>query len=153
MSNPIKSIRTLLVLLAIFVSVSSHAELLVTNATVRILPPGTPNTSAYFTIQNTGSEDRFLVSASTNVAQKAELHAHVMTGEVMKMMQQESVKIGAGEQVEFAPGGLHVMLFGLNRPLEDGQSVSIVLTTANGELVSLTAKTVLPGQEHSHHHH
>lgn len=142
-------------LAAVFTLFSGHllAEVSVSNAVVRVLPPGLPNTSAYFTIQNTSDSDVFLVAAETNIAASAELHAHIMNGEMMRMEEQEQVVIPAGEVVEFKPGGLHVMIFGLKAPIKEGQMVSITLVTKDKKMIAVQAKAVRPGDEKQQHHH
>ncbi len=131
-----------------------RAELTISHGTVRLLPPGVPNTSAYFTIENNGDEDRYLVSAYSKIAKTVELHNHVINGESMRMEKQQSVKIPAGESVQFSPGGLHLMIFSLLEPLKEGQKVTLSLTTKQGSTISFDATVVMPGQEahHSHHH-
>lgn len=134
-------------------SFNSFAELNVTNAKVRLLPPGVPNTSAYFTIENTGTLDRYLVAANAGFASSAELHAHIMEGEVMRMQEQKQIVIPAGESVTFKPGGLHVMIFGLSETLSENQTVQLTLITKNKQSLNVDAKVVMPGDERNHHHH
>lgn len=138
--------------LLVFCSFFSIAEVVVSDATIRLLPPGTPNTSAYFTVKNTGEKDVYLVGAQSEVAKTVELHNHVMKGEVMRMEKQEKVKVAAGETVTFQPGGLHIMLFGLKSPLSENQHVEIGLNTQEGGVVTFSAKAARPGA-HSHHGH
>jgi len=145
--------RLLLAFAFTVISFHSFAEITVSNAKVRLLPPGVPNTSAYFTIENTGTTDRYLVSASADFAKSAELHAHIMDGEMMRMQQQEQIVIPAGESVEFKPGGLHVMIFGLKQSLTENQSVSFTVNTKDEQSIVINAKVVMPGDEGSHHHH
>jgi copper(I)-binding protein len=144
-----------LTLIVAFVSFFSQAHISVTNATVRLLPPGLPNTAAYFTIENDTYTDLFLVGANSKIVKNAELHNHFSDGEVMRMEKQDKVKIPAGETVKFQPGGLHVMLFGLKKPLKEGQSVPLSVITEQGTLIDFDAKVVMPGQESNgtHQHH
>lgn len=143
----------------LLVSTSSFANLKVSEAKVRLLPPGLPNTSAYFTIENTGNKDRVLISASSEIANKVELHSHVMKDGMMRMRQQDKVIIPAGEKVEFAPGGLHLMIFGLNEPLRVNQQVKLNVITQDGETLVVNGTVTLPGNEktgkekHKHHNH
>ena len=68
-----------------------------------------------------------LVSASTPVAKKAELHTMSMQGMVMKMRPISGLDIPAGQPVSLKPGGEHIMLMGLNQPLREGQSFPLTL--------------------------
>jgi copper(I)-binding protein len=141
-----------IVLLFSLVTGVLQAEVLVTDATVRLLPPGVPNTAAYFSIQNNSDTIKVLVGASANFASKAEIHNHIMVNDMMSMQQQSEVVILPGESVQFSPGGLHIMLFGLKKPLQEGQSVFFSLQTKEGESISITAKVARPKPSaHSHH--
>ena len=147
--------RKLSILLFTLLSFNAVAELHVSQAVVRLLPPGLPNTSAYMTIANHGEKDISLVGGKSAAVDKIELHDHIMDGEMMKMVKQEAVVIPAGESVHFKPGGLHLMLFGLKQPLSEGQQVGITLVSASGNEFELMAKVVRPGEEQTndHHHH
>jgi copper(I)-binding protein len=129
----------------------AQAELLVSQATVRLLPPGVPNTSAYFTIKNTSNSPKFLISAQANFVNKAEIHNHVHHNGMMKMQRQSEVKIEAGQIIQFSPGGLHIMLFGLKQPLQDQQVLELSVQTKSGKTVSFKAKVQSP-MAHKHHH-
>ena len=128
------------------------ADVTISEATIRVLPPGVPNTAAYFTINNQGEENIVLVGAKSDVAETLELHNHVVVGEVMKMQKQDKIVVSAGQTVIFKPGGLHVMLFGLKSPLSEKQKVDISLITEKGDVLPFVATAVMPGT-HSHHHH
>ncbi|SDU06263.1 hypothetical protein SAMN05216296_1558 [Pseudomonas pohangensis] len=106
----------------------------------RALPPNAPAGAAYMVIHNEGTDADALVSASTPIADKAELHTHVMSGEVMKMQQVESVAIPAGGEARFAPGGNHVMLFGLKKPLVAGESFPLTLVFEKAGAVDVEVK-------------
>ena len=126
------------------------AEVSVTDATVRLLPPGVPNTAAYFSIHNHSETMITLVGAKVDFANKAEIHNHIMVNDMMSMQQQAEVVIQPGATVDFAPGGLHIMLFGLNKPLQEGQTLAISLQTKKGESINMAATIARPSA-HSHH--
>ena len=98
----------------------------VDNAWAGATPGKSENGVAYVTITSP-TADR-LVSASTPVAKKAELHTMSMQGMVMKMRPISGVDIPAGQPVSLKPGGEHIMLMGLNGPLREGQSFPLTLT-------------------------
>jgi hypothetical protein len=101
-------------------------QLEVTNAWARATPAKAENGVAYLTIRSP-TADR-LVSASSPVAKKAELHTMSMEGMVMKMSPMAGLDIPAGQSVTLKPGGEHIMLMGLNGPLRKGQSFPLTLT-------------------------
>ena len=142
----------LIVLLCGLVTGGLYAEVTVTDATVRLLPPSVPNTAAYFSIQNSSDTSQTLIGASADFATKAEIHNHVLMNDMMSMQQQSEVVLKPGESVQFSPGGLHIMLFGLKQPLREGQSVSFSLQTKEGESISIIANVARPKpSSHSHH--
>jgi hypothetical protein len=126
------------------------AEVKINDATVRLLPPGVPNTAAYFSIENNSDKDVVLVAAKADFVNKAEIHNHLMIDNMMSMQQQAEVVVAAGETVDFKPSGLHIMLFGLQQVLSEDQTVALSLYTKSGEVINFTAKVARP-QTHAHH--
>ena len=85
-------------------------DLVVSEPWSQELPPNAPTVAAYFVIHNTGESPDRLLSVETPVAEKAELHEHVMQGDLMKMQQVPSVAVPAKGELTFAPMAYHVML-------------------------------------------
>ena len=106
-------------------ALAQSTQLEVNNAWAGATPGKAENGAAYVTITSS-TADR-LVSASTPVAKKAELHTMSMQGMVMKMRPISGVDIPAGQPVSLKPGGEHIMLMGLNQPLREGQSFPLTL--------------------------
>jgi copper(I)-binding protein len=118
-------------------------QLDVTNAWARATPGKAEAGAAYLTIQSP-TADR-LVSASSPVAKKAELHAMSMEGMVMKMRPLAGIDIPAGQPVTLKPGGEHIMLEGLNAPLREGQSFPLSLTFEKAGTRTVTVAIEKPG--------
>jgi hypothetical protein len=112
-------------LVAASTALAQPSQLEVNNAWAGATPGESENGAAYVTIQSP-TADR-LVSASTPVAKKAELHTMSMQGMVMKMRPISGVDIPADQPVSLKPGGEHIMLMGLNQPLREGQSFPLTL--------------------------
>jgi copper(I)-binding protein len=83
--------------------------------------------AAYVTLENAGGTPDTLLSASAPVADKVELHTHIKDGDIMKMREVESIEVGPHAKVALKPGGLHVMLIGLKKPLEKGSRFPLTL--------------------------
>lgn len=118
------------------------------------------NGVGFMTIANAGAKPVKLVSAESPLAGKVEIHRSAMANGVMTMRRQdEGVTIPAGSSVAFAPGGYHLMLLGLNRPLAQGQKAPITLVFDNGrraaiELTVQSAAHPAPqGSMGEHQHH
>jgi copper(I)-binding protein len=83
----------------------------------RATPGQAQNGAAYLTIVSP-TTDR-LTAASSPVAKKVELHTMSMEGGVMRMRPLAAMDIPAGQTVTLSPGGTHIMLLGLTRPLRE----------------------------------
>jgi hypothetical protein len=123
MSNKILAFATSLVVAS--AALAQPTQLEVDHAWARATPGKADNGAAYVTITSP-TADR-LVSASTPVAKKAELHTMSMQGMVMKMRPISGVDIPAGQPVSLKPGGEHIMLMGLNEQLREGRSFPLTL--------------------------
>ena len=87
----------------------------------------TQTSAAYLTIENNGTEADTLREARSPVAGTVEIHDMTMEDMVMRMRRLDNLPVAAGERVELAPGGKHIMLIGLAGPLEEGASVLLTL--------------------------
>ena len=104
------------------------SDVMVMNAFARAsATPVAKSGAAYVTIMNHGVEADRLLSLSSPAARLAELHVTKMDGDVMKMEAAGIIDLPPNGTVEMKPGGLHVMLVGLNAPLKEGESVDLVL--------------------------
>ena len=71
--------------------------------------------------------DARLTGVASPVARTAEVHLMTMDGGTMKMRVVEALDLPAGRPVKLAPGGYHVMLFDLKKPLVAGEKVPLTL--------------------------
>jgi copper(I)-binding protein len=85
-----------------------------------------PAGAVYLTLTATGAPDR-LVGAATDVADSADLHETANEGGVMKMRAVPALPLADGTSVTFSPGGYHIMLTGLKRPLKEGDRFALTL--------------------------
>lgn len=111
--------------------------LTVSGAWARTTPPNARTGAAYLSISNPGGEPDRLIAAASPAASQAELHTHVMEGGVARMRQLQAIDVPAGGRVEFAPGGLHVMLIDLKGPLRDGTHFPLTLRFARAGEVTI----------------
>lgn len=117
---------------AILVAASSlsaiAADLTATKAFAFETAPTAKAGAAYITVMTHGGDDRLLGAASP-VAKRVEIHTHIKDGDVMRMRQVDGpLPVSAGAPIEMGPGGVHIMLMGLNAPLVDGQPIPVTLT-------------------------
>ena len=82
----------------------------------RAVPPGQPNSAAFMQLINRGQEAVALIGARSEASRVVELHTHTQEQGVMRMRQIKRIELPAGERVDLQPGGLHLMLIGLQAP-------------------------------------
>lgn len=136
--------------------------LLIEQAFIRATIPGTSNSSAYMEIVNKGGNTIALLSVSSNISPRIELHQHTLIDGMMRMRKLNSIDIKAKERVKLQPSGLHLMVFDVKTPLKAQQHVELTLNFSNNESVSLQIPVYSPIQEqaaqksvpkmHKHHH-
>lgn len=91
--------------------------------------------SVYFTIANAATFPDTLIAVSTAVG-TASLHTPVTDSSgVTRMQPLAGLVIPAGASVGLAPGGYHIMLTGLRRPLVAGDSIFLALDLARANLL------------------
>lgn len=110
---------------ALFIASNAVAEVTAKDAWVRGMVKGQTATGAFMTI--TSTEPAKLVGVKTTAAPMAEVHASSMEKGVMHMQAVESVELPAGKPVQLKPGGHHVMLMNVARPLAAGDTVPLTL--------------------------
>jgi copper(I)-binding protein len=100
-------------------------ELSVTDAWSRTTPPGVTVGVAYFTLKNdTGRPDR-LLKISSPAASKVQVHRTEILDGIARMREVAVLHVDAGQALEFAPNGMHVMLMGLKNALVEGKTFEI----------------------------
>jgi copper(I)-binding protein len=130
----------------------------VTDGYVREMPPGQTVSAAFMTLRNTTAQPIALVAATTDVADRAEIHGHRHSAGGMRMYKVGRLAIPAGATQPLQPGGYHLMLIGLKRPLRAGDQVGITLLDEMGKSWSVRVPVTKmvgaagPDGGHAHHH-
>ena len=75
----------------------------------------------------TSSDNATLLGASSPAAGVVEVHEMSMDNGVMKMRPVPRLNLPAGQSVALKPGGYHIMLMDLKKPLKKGESVPLTL--------------------------
>ena len=94
---------------------------------IRATTPGAKVAAGYMTIRNKSAQPERLVGGSSPVAGKVETHIHIKDGDVVRMREVKGYDIPANGVFELKPGGAHLMLVDLKRPLKEGEKVPLVL--------------------------
>ena len=120
----------------------------------RASTPGAKNAAAYVTIMNHGMKSDALIGVASDVSTKVELHSHKNDDGVMRMRQIASVPVPAHSVAELKPGGDHIMLMGLKRPLKAGDHIMLRLSFQSGATEILRVMVMKKGgatkKKHTH---
>jgi len=102
---------------------------------VRLNPvPGRPS-AGYLTITGGGQPDRLTGASAPGV--RIEMHSMTMNGVVMAMARLDGLAVPAGGRIAFAPGGNHLMIFGL---APGPKTLPITLDFASGKKATVIAE-------------
>jgi copper(I)-binding protein len=97
------------------------------------------NGAVYMILHNHTDVADELVGASSDVAEAVDIHESKMDDNgVMQMTQLSAIPLDADAEVEFKPGGLHIMLIGLKQDLNFGDQITLTLQFKNRENIILT---------------
>ena len=117
----------------------------------RATPPGATIGVAYMEIRNSGQQADRLVSVSTSVAKRVEMHVTQHEGEVAKMRQVQSFEIPARERHALRPGGAHLMLVELVQPLKTGERFTMTLRFERAGELEIELEVQQMGSRHPRH--
>lgn len=109
--------------------------------------------AVFMTLTNTSDAAQALTKVTGDVAMMIELHTHIEKDGVMAMREVPQIAVPAQERVALKPGGLHVMLMGLNTEgLTEGESFEITLHFETGAAKTITVPIKAAGAQVGHEH-
>lgn len=149
-------LRLLLIVFASFSGTTASASdaVSIQNAWVRATAPGQDVGAAYMTFNS--RQDVNLIHVESDVTKSVEIHSMAMQNGVMKMRMLQNLPIKAGKPYKLEPGGFHLMLFDLKKPLTAGQHVNFELTFKSGGTEfkqSIKAPVQTSADTENKHHH
>jgi copper(I)-binding protein len=124
--------------LAAALSLAASPALSAQDAWIRATP-GVDVAAAYLTLHNGGTQPVVVSGVRSVDAAAAMIHATTLVNG-QSMMRPYELRIAPGETVRLAPGGVHIMLQGLKRPLAAGNEVPLVLLLQGGGSLAVTAR-------------
>jgi copper(I)-binding protein len=120
------SLRHVLVLaVASMGSAAALAQVSVSDPWIRATVPAQKTTGAFMQLRS--PTPTRLVSAASPAAGRVEIHQMEMQGQTMRMHAVDGIALAAGQPLNLASGGYHIMLFDLKRQLKDGEQVPLEL--------------------------
>ncbi|WP_283709442.1 copper chaperone PCu(A)C [Pseudoalteromonas prydzensis] len=136
-------------------------KVVVSNAQIRDFLPGSKSSAGYLTLVNHGDTAIELTKVTVESLGRVEIHEHQHVNGMMKMQKVDTLQIKAHQQLDFKPGGYHLMVFEPKVPLKIGQELKLTLYFSNGDRVftqasvvsleSQIAETPQSQQHHTHH--
>jgi copper(I)-binding protein len=120
----------------------AHAGVEISNAWARSTAPGQEVGAAYMSLKSTRAAK--LLEVKSPVAESVEIHEMSMNNGVMKMRMLDVLDLPVGKTVKLEPGGFHLMLIDLKKPLKAGGNIEISLTVKDNRGKLSTQKVSLP---------
>jgi hypothetical protein len=119
--------------------------------------PTIPNRpgAAYFGIHNLGDAPDRLIGARAEGVGKIEIHKAEQMDAVMTMAPVDAVDIPAGGMAHLGPGGVHLMMFGIDSPLKEGGTLEMILIFESAGEVAINvpvSKTMGDPEHHGEGH-
>ena len=141
-----------LIFLLSLVSTSVFSQVEIIDAWSRATPPGARVAAGYLVIRNASASPDRLVGAASAIAARVETHVVEKQGEVMRMREVKGYDVPAKGSFELKPGGPHLMLVDIGRPLKAGEKIPLVLRFQNaGEIrTDLEVKPLGATGAHAH---
>lgn len=128
----------------------ANKGVMVSHPWLRATPGGATIGAAFMEIRTEkGVTDR-LISASSPVAGRVEVHTHTMDGDVMKMRKVDALDLKPGESHILKPMGEHMMLFDLKQPLKEGDLVKLQLTFEKAGVLEIDGSVEAVGANGPH---
>ena len=130
---------------------AAAADVQLANVWARATAPGQKTAAVYMDI--TSDTDAALVAAASTVAERVELHRSSHDDGVMRMRPAAKIELPARKAVKLAPGGVHLMLVNVKRPLREGDRVALVVSVQGRDgLRKIETEAVVRGLTDSHPH-
>lgn len=136
-------------------SAGGEPDIVVDSLWARATTTGQGTTAVYARIENRGTGADRLESVTIAAPAKASLHRTETTAGVARMRPIEGgLEIPAGEEVHLEPGGTHIMVTGLEKPLRAGERIPIVLrfdrSASRSEIVTIRDAALGNPAAHTH---
>lgn len=122
-------------------------DLSLEDARLSLLPGDMPG-AGYFSLQNDSGASVTLVGAKSDAFKNTEIHMSMEKDGMASMHAVPRLEIAAGERLDFAPKGYHLMFMNRIGPLEVGDDVDVVLLFEESQQLPATFKVVSPASMH-----
>ena len=140
-------------------SSASGQQVAVTEPWVRATAPSAMTAAVYMTLKSEAGNALMGATVPSTIAGSVQLHkttatsgtsttkmsggsttsmSHTSTTSMLGMKQVMSIPLPAGKSVQLAPGGYHIMLMNLAKPITSGEQIPVTLKFAKGAAMTVT---------------
>ncbi len=134
--------RFLCLLLSLGLSSAAIAELEISDAWIKNLPPSIPVRAGYLTLYNPTTMQQIVRHIDSPAFGRIEMHRTIEQEGMMRMEPVEELIIEPGARLHFEPGGLHLMMMQPAAPTRPGDvhRVRIELDDGSSQHFEMTVK-------------
>jgi copper(I)-binding protein len=132
----------LALLVALLLPLNAFAELDITEARIKNLPPSVPVRAGYLSIHNSSEFSVSVVAIRSDAFASVEIHRSVMQDGMMRMEPVDRLTIEPGTSLQLAPGGLHLMMMHPVEATRPGDDLEIILQLGDGSEQRLMMKVI-----------
>ena len=136
------NISRILLILVLLLPASAFAELEISEARIKNLPPTVPVRAGYMTIHNSSQMAVSIIAIRSDAFASIEIHRSVMQDGMMHMDLVDNLQIAPGASLQLAPGGLHLMMMQPVQAIHPGDDIEIILQLDDGSEQQLVMKVI-----------
>jgi len=103
----------------------------------RATPSGAKVGAVYARLSNPSVHRVTISGIHTAMARSAQVHETREVDGMMRMRHVDPLVLAAGANIDLAPGGMHLMLMGLTKPLTAGMTFDVICDLADGQQLTL----------------
>lgn len=140
MTNKLLAGVMCMMFMTVFTGCAPKADFKIEDVVVREMAPGRDVGVAYLSLHNQSKQSLVLNYVHSPRTDRIEVHRHLYEDGLMKMREVKHLAIDPGARLEFAPGGHHLMLFGVDTPFKSGESVEFTFEFENHPPQTVTAE-------------
>ncbi len=138
---------TILMAFSTFVQAQVEPSLKVSDAWTKPTVPGASVAAAYLDIKS--AKPLRLVKAESAFAKTVEIHNMSMKDGVMEMKAVDAIEIPANTTVSLKPGGYHIMMIKIAKPVKLGDAVPLKLTFESADKKTFAVEVSAKAQEYA----
>ena len=121
----------------------SDLKLTVTNAYMPAVPPVSRTAAVYLKLKNVSQSKVVLSGVSTSIAKHAMFHQSIESEGLVKMKHLSNLEIQPGETIEFSPGGMHIMLMGLQvKSSQDVFKLNLIFENQTSQTIEVNVRSM-----------